>query len=52
MHALRYTQLIDFGSEEYSVKVADNIEECTKLLESGFEYITDYEDKKVFRKRK
>jgi len=47
---LRYTQLIDFGNEEY-VKVASNLEECTKL-EPGFEYITDYENKKVFRKRK
>lgn len=49
---LIYTRLVSFGSEEYTVKVASNLEECTKLLEAGFNYATDYEDKKVFRKRK
>jgi len=39
-------------SEEYTVKIANNIEEYTKLLESGFDYISDYEGKKVLRKRK
>jgi integrase len=49
---LRYTQLINFREEEYTVKIANNIDEAIKLLESGFEYITDYEGKKLFRKRK
>lgn len=49
---LIYTQLINFGSEEYTVKVANNLKDCTKLLESGFEFVTDYEGKKLFRKRK
>lgn len=49
---LRYTQLVNFQGEEYTVRVANNLVECTKLLESGFEYVTDFEDKKVFRKRK
>ena len=49
---LVYTRLINFGSEEYTVKVANNLDECSKFLESGFEYVTDYEDKKIFRKRK
>ena len=49
---LRYTQLINFGSEEYHIKVGATLEECSKLLEAGFEYVTDYEDKKLFRKRK
>jgi len=49
---LRYTQLVNFGSEEYHIKVGKTLEECSKLLEAGFEYVTDYEDAKLFRKRK
>lgn len=48
---LRYTRLINFGSDEYTVRIGNNLEECAKLLESGFECVTDYEDK-IFRKRK
>jgi integrase len=39
-------------SDEYTVKVANNLDEFTKLLESGFEYVSDYEGKKILRKRK
>jgi integrase len=39
-------------SDDYTVKVAASIEEFTNLLESGFEYVSDYEGKKVLRKRK
>ena len=49
---LRYTQLINFGSEEYHVSLAKTLEECVKLLEAGFEYIKDYQDTKLFIKRK
>jgi len=34
------------------VKVASSIEEFTELLESGFEYVSDYNQAKVLRKRK
>ena len=49
---LRYTQLVDIGDEDWVVKVASSIEEFTELLESGFEYVSDYEGKKVLKKRK
>jgi hypothetical protein len=39
-------------SDEYTVKVANDLDEFTKLLESGFEYVSDYEGKKILRKRK
>jgi hypothetical protein len=39
-------------SDEYTVKVAKNIDEFTELFEQGFEYIGEYEDKKILRKRK
>jgi len=49
---MRYMHLIDFESDEFIVKVASSIEKFTALLESGFEYVSDYEGKKVLRKRK
>jgi hypothetical protein len=39
-------------SDDYTVKVANSVDEFTQLLESGFEYVSDYEGKKVLRKRK
>jgi len=39
-------------NEDYDVKTAETLEEAYKLLEVGFEYVTDMDDKKLFRKRK
>jgi integrase len=39
-------------AEDYEVKIAETLEEACKLLEVGFEYVTDMEGKKLFRKRK
>jgi len=39
-------------NNEFHVKVANTLEEACKLLEVGFDYVTDMEGKKVFRKRK
>jgi integrase len=38
--------------DEFNVKVASTLEEACKLMEVGFEYVTDMDDKKLFRKRK
>ena len=52
-NTLIYTHLVDFDEEDsYIVKIASNLEEFTTLLESGFEYISDYGECKVCRKRK
>ena len=52
-NTLVYTHLIDFEEDDgYTVKVASSIEEFTELLESGFEYVSDYNEIKVLRKRK
>jgi len=32
--------------------VAESVEEAQKLVEAGFEYVCDFEDTKLFRKRK
>jgi len=39
-------------NDEFTVKVAENLDDACKLLEVGFEYITDMDGKKLFRKRK
>jgi integrase len=39
-------------SEDYTVKVANTLNEYVELLKSGFEYVSDYDDKKILRKRK
>ena len=47
-----YTHLIEFENEEYHSATAKTIEEAKQLIESGFEYVTDIEGIKLFRKRK
>jgi integrase len=47
-----YTHLIEFENDDYHVATAQTVEEAKKLIESGFEYITDMENVKLFRKRK
>jgi len=40
------------STEEYTVKIASSVEEACKLLEVGFEFVTEFDGKKLFRKRK
>jgi len=53
---LRYVNkeqaLFTASSNEYYVKVASTVEEALRLVEVGFEYVTDLDEKKIFRKRK
>jgi integrase len=50
---LRYTQLLEaLENDEYHCKTATNIKEATQLIENGFEYITEIDGTKLFRKRK
>ncbi len=39
-------------SDEYTVKVATTLDEACKFLEVGFEYVTEIDGNKLFRKRK
>jgi len=39
-------------SDEWTCKIANNIKEATDLIEAGFEYITEMDNFKLFRKRK
>jgi len=48
-----YTQLITFSeNEEYTCKTATTIKEATQPIENGFQYITEIEGTKLFRKHK
>jgi integrase len=49
---LRYTQLVEMGDDSFTVKIASTIEEFSALLEQGFEYVSDFGETKVLRKRK
>jgi len=49
---LIYTQLLNLNDDEWTCKVAHNVKESTALIESGFEYITDQDGLKLYRKRK
>jgi site-specific recombinase XerC len=45
-------QAIFEANDEYEVKVASTIEEACKLVEAGFQYVTEMDGKKLFSKRK
>jgi integrase len=48
-----YTHLLENGEEaEYTCKTASTIKEATQLIEQGFQYITEMEGIKIFKKRK
>jgi len=51
-NTLVYTHLVSFESDEWTCKVAKTIDDAKSLIEDGFEYITDVENVKLFRKRK
>ena len=49
---LMYTQLIDMEGDEYVCGTAENVKQSLKLIEDGFEYVTEIDGVKLFRKRK
>jgi integrase len=51
-NTLVYTQLITFEDDDYICKAAANVKDATELIETGYEYICDMDNVKLFRKRK
>ena len=54
-NTLLYVQLEEAlfqGETEYISKIAKSEKEICKLIEVGFEYVTEFEGSKIFRKRK
>jgi integrase len=50
--SLFYLQNIDFGNDEFYSATAKTVDEAVKLIEQGFDYVTDIDGVKLFRKRK
>jgi hypothetical protein len=51
-NTLRYTQLVDWKSDDYICKTAKSLSEASVLIEAGFDYVTELEGVRLFRKRK
>jgi integrase len=51
-NTLLYTQLLTFKNDEFHSATAKTVEDAQKLVEAGFEYVCDFGDVKLFRKRK
>jgi hypothetical protein len=51
-NTLLYTQLVNFENDEFHSATAQNVQEAQKLVEAGFEHVCDFNDVKLFRKRK
>ena len=49
---LIYTHLVNFKEDEWTHGVARTLEEACKLVDAGFEYVTEMDGAKIFRKRK
>jgi len=47
-----YTQLIGFKDDELSARIAHSEEEACQLVETGLEFVCDFNGNKLFRKRK
>jgi integrase len=51
-NTLKYAQLVSFQDDDYTCKVAETARDIKELIEAGFEYVTDQDSLKFFRKRK
>jgi integrase len=49
---LIYTQLLDINEDEWTCRTASTIQQDQELIESGFEYLTERDGTKLYRKRK
>ena len=50
---LIYTQLLHINEdEEYTCRTSTNVKQDTELIEAGFEYVTERDGLKIYRKRK
>jgi hypothetical protein len=44
--------MVEFKNEEYISATASTIDDAKKLVEAGFEYVTEVDGVRLFRKRK
>ena len=48
---IRLSEAISKTADEYICKATNTLDEAQKLIETGFEFITDMDNYKLFRKR-
>ena len=51
-NTLIYTQMVQFKNDEYQSAASHTIEEAQQLIEAGYEYVTELDGVKLFRKQK
>ena len=51
-NTLIYTQLVTFEDDDYVCKATSNVKEASELIESGYEYVCEMDNLKLFKKRK
>jgi integrase/ribosomal protein L37AE/L43A len=51
-NTLLYTQLISFQNDDFFSATAKTVIDAQKLIEAGFEYVCEFNDVKIFKKRK
>ncbi|MGC9345653.1 MAG: hypothetical protein ACP5ER_02515 [Candidatus Bathyarchaeales archaeon] len=51
-NTLIYTHLVNFKDDQFTCKIARTLKEAESLIEAGFDYVTDMDGVKLFRKRK
>jgi len=51
-NTLIYTQLIGLQNDEYTSADVRTVDEAKQLIEQGFDYVTEVDGVKLFRKRK
>ena len=49
---LIYTHLVNFEADEYHTATSKSLQEDEELLKAGFEYVTERDEVKIYRKRK
>ena len=47
-----YTHLVNFKVDEYHTATSKSLKQDEDLLKAGFEYVTERDGIKIFRKRK
>jgi integrase len=48
----KYMHLMNLNDDEWTCKTASTVEQVTQLVEAGFQYVTDMDGLKIFKKRK
>jgi len=51
-NTLVYTELVTFENDDCVCKVATTVKEAVELIETGYAYICEMDNVKLFRKRK